>query len=188
MPKSKKGRLSATERKNINIRRATDAISGHTPGVLFARIVKMTGANHVRVAIATKHGPRELIARIPNIFARRGVTPITTRDIVGIYVGDDFNPDTYDTSKTSDHFDITAILNAKQIGKLVEDGEIPSWMNDIEVSGSKINKETTSDVGYVFDYSAISEKDEEISDVTQTKRKDVVYISEDEDALDVDDI
>jgi hypothetical protein len=156
MPRSKKGRLSGTARKEINERRAADAVSGRADGVIFARVTKMTGANHVRVAIDSRHGARELIARIPNIFARRGATPITIRDIVSIYVGPDFNPDAPPVTKSTEHFDITAVLTARQANALVGEGVIPSWMLHEDAASAAIGKEV-AEAGFVFDYGEIRE-------------------------------
>jgi len=87
MPRSKKGRISGTKRQELNSQRASAAINGKTDGVTFARITKMIGQGHVKVAIPYKHGIKELSARIPNVLGRRGATPITAKDVVAIYVG-----------------------------------------------------------------------------------------------------
>ena len=160
MPRSKKGRISGTVRKEINERRAADAIHGRADGVAFARVTKMTGANHVRVAIASKHGQKELSARIPNIFARRGATPITTRDVVTVYVGRDFDPDNY-VPKASEHFDIAAVLTVRQAHELRKSGAIPDWM---VVEGEETASKHEGGGGFEFDYSGIKEGDESESD------------------------
>lgn len=163
MPRSKKGRLSGSERKDINDRRAADAVSGKSDGNIFAKIVKMTGANHVRVAIDTRRGPKELLARIPNILARRGSTPITTRDIVALYVGPDFNPDSSEIRAT-DHFDITAVLTSKQVGYLVDSGQIPVWMTNEGGEAAKAAADKES--GFMFDYTETAE-DGELSESSE---------------------
>ena len=157
MPRSKKGRLSGSARKELNSRRADDAVRGRVDGIAFGRVTKITGAGHVVVAIDSSHGPKELRARIPNVLARKGATPITTRDVVAIFVGSEFNPD--DKFTSSDHFDITAVLSNKQVYELQKDGVIPSWMSTESADVSAASKEDV--VGYEFDYSAIKEEDEE---------------------------
>jgi len=158
MPGSKKGRLSGGARKAINDQRATDAVNGRMEGITFGRVTKMLGANHVTVAIQHKHGIKELRARIPNIFTRRGATPITTRDVVAIETGKGFDPNV--NIKTSDLFDIKVILTSKQANKLHNNGEIPSWM--IDVTGDAATATATDEVGgYDFDYSGVKEGDEE---------------------------
>ena len=86
MPRSKKGRLAGGARKEINETRASEAVAvsfmtekertekHKVLDFTFGRVTKLTGANHARVAIATKRGKREVLVRIPNIFARRGAT------------------------------------------------------------------------------------------------------------------
>ncbi len=161
MPRSKKGRITGAARKEINERRAADAIHGKAEGVMFARVTKMTGANHVRVAIPCKHGSKELSARIPNIYARRGATPITTRDVVTIYVGPDFDPDS-DAPKASEHFDITAVLTLRQAHDLKKDGTIPDWM--IADGGEAAAGKPEAAGGFEFDYSGVREGDDSDSD------------------------
>jgi len=116
MPRSKKGRVSGTERQAINSKRAVAAINGTSEGVIFARVTKMLGQGHISVAIPYKHGIKELNARIPNILGRRGATPITVKDVVAIFVGEDYDPDA--SAVAGEHFDVVAILTSKQAGKL----------------------------------------------------------------------
>lgn len=178
MPRSKKGRLSGSARKEINERRAGDIVGdiitayrrrgadpskpvdlGAADELAFARITKMTGANHVRVAVPSKHGHKELIARIPNIYARRGSTPITTRDVVTIYVGKDFNPDEVLSVSTS-HFDITSVLSNTQAQQLKKLGVIPEWMVRDDAACAAAGK--AAEVGFEFDYSGtIKEAEDE---------------------------
>ncbi len=149
MPKSKKGRLSGGARKELNDRRSDDAVTGKADGITFARVTRMLGANHVSVAIEAKHGQRELRARIPNVLARRGATPITTRDVVALFVGEGFDPDTDIPAGTS--FDITAVLSQRQAYKLKTAGKIPSWMS-VDVGGGDAADKDDAD-GFEFDYS-----------------------------------
>jgi hypothetical protein len=144
MPHSKKGRLAGGQRKEINESRAADAIAvafmseaertrkGTPLDFVFGRVTKMTGANHVRVAIATKRGSREILARIPNIFTRRGATPINDRTVVSIYTGPDYDPDAKSDEKATEHYDIAAILSDRQVSDLRKAGLIPDWMTSLE--------------------------------------------------------
>lgn len=167
MPRSKKGRLSGSARKELNSRRADDAVRGRVDGIAFGRVTKITGAGHVVVAIDSSHGPKDLRARIPNVLGRKGATPITTRDVVAIFVGSEFNPD--DTFTSSDHFDITAVLTNKQVYELQKDGVIPAWMSTESADVSAASKEDV--VGYEFDYSTVKEDEE---DKEKEKDKEVV--------------
>jgi hypothetical protein len=164
MPRSKKGRLTGAARKEINERRAADAVSGRADGVIFARVHKLTGSGHVRVLINCKHGSKEIPARIPNIFGRRGATPITSKDIVGIYVGPDFDADAADAA--AGHFDITAILTHRQAYKLSQAGEIPSWMlADIGGDDDKAKAVAgAAEGGFEFDYGERAEESDSETD------------------------
>ena len=152
MPRSKKGRISGTKRQEINTQRAAAALNGKADGITFARVTKMVGAGHVRVAIPFKHGIKELNARIPNLLGRRGATPITTKDVVAIYVGEGYDPDA--PTSPGEHFDITAILTPKQAYQLFKDDIVPEWMIiDVETDKSDKTKLKTDEGGYEFDYS-----------------------------------
>ncbi len=156
MPRgSKKGRLTGAARQQINARRVNDAMNGKVTDVAFARVTRILGANHVRVAIPSKHSPIEVNARIPNIFGRKGSTPITTRDVVTIYVGKDFDADTSDYSTA--HFDITSIFTQKQAHAMWKEGTIPQWM--IHEDGSAVAATIDNEGGFEFDYSAVDEED-----------------------------
>lgn len=150
MGRSKKGRISGTKRQELNTQRANAALNGKVEGIAFARVTKMVGDGHVRVAIPYKHGVKELQARIPNVLGRRGATPITTKDIVSIYVGTDYDPDV--TSTNGEHFDITSILTSKQAYQLFKDGILPEWMV-IDMEADKVDPTgKTTEGGYEFDY------------------------------------
>ena len=193
MPGSKKGRLSGGARKELNDKRSADAVSGRMAGVVFGRITKMLGANHVMVSIESKHGFKELRARIPNIFARRGATPITTRDVVAVEVGVGFDPDDKNTViKISDLFDIKAILTSKQVYALQQAGEIPAWMS---VDATSAGGEKESD-GIIFDHSDAKEgEEEEVNDVAKknestgfNRRAAIEKVIGEDDEIDIDDI
>ena len=170
MPRSKKGRLSGAARKEINGKRTDDALAivfmsetertrkGKVQDFVFGRITKLTGANHARAAIVAKRGQREIIVRIPNVFTRRGATPITTRSVVTIYVGDEFDPDVKSEGGT-EHFEITSILSERQGNDLKKAGIIPDWMLGVDLDGSG---KITEDAGFEWDDSAtIEEEDDE---------------------------
>jgi translation initiation factor IF-1 len=191
MPGSKKGRLSGGARKEINEKRSSDAVSGRMTGVVFGRITKMLGANHVMVSIESKHGFKELRARIPNILARRGATPITTRDVVAVEVGVGFDPDDKEmVLKISDLFDIKAVLTSKQVYALQQSGEIPAWMATDASSTVAADNEAIE-----FDYSGTKEgaDEEEEEKPKETKsefNRRVAFVSATtaDDEINIDDI
>ena len=165
MPRSKKGRISGGKRKEINKKRSLDAVGGKMEGISFARVTKLTGANHASVSIDTEHGCKEIRVRIPNILARRGATPITTRTVVAVETGRHFEP--YDEKgvwqiKPADCFDIKAVLTNKQAYSLNKEGVIPSWMMTDISETDEAPKE--GDGGFEFDYSAVKEGEESESD------------------------
>ena len=195
MPRgSGKGRLSGGKRIEINQRRATDIVSGKIAGNVFARITKIVGAGHAKAAIEGKHGPKELLVRIPNLLGRRGATPITPSSVVSIYVGEDFTPDT--DIKVEDHFEITSILDAKQAYKLQKDGVIPLWMAQDVAKGEELK--TDVEPGFEFDYSGPGDEEgaaggagEEVPGFSRKAAKNSVHHVSDEEhegELNVDDI
>jgi hypothetical protein len=186
MPRgSKKGRLTGAARKQINDRRVNDAMSGRASDVAFARVTRILGANHVRVAIPSKHAPIEVNARIPNIFIRKGATPITTRDVVTIYVGRDFDADTSDYSTA--HFDITSIFTQKQAHAMWKEGTIPQWM--IHEDGSAVAATIENEGGFEFDYSGVDDEDDDGKPVDAGRANVTASGSKfDDGELDIDDI
>jgi len=163
MGHSKKGRLSGGARKELNEKRASEAINGAAEGVTFARVSRMVGAGHVRVLIPCRGGSKEVLARIPNLLARRGSTPITTKDVVAIFVGPDYDPNAPHSGNT-EHFDITAILTSKQVYRLIKDGVIPAWMQDAEAEGGEKATGVAADGGFEFDYSGAKPEADESSE------------------------
>lgn len=172
MPRSKKGRLSGDARKEINSTRIADIFrlladiqrgrkKATEVDFVFARVVKALGANHVRVAIDGRHGPFEIIARIPNIYSRRGATPVTTRSVVTIYTGTGFDAKTYEPTP-SDQFDITSILSLKDTQKLRDAGHLPEWMlrevDSLHVAAGDAEE------GFEFDYTGGAGDDDEEDD------------------------
>ncbi len=136
MAGSKKGRISGAARKELNAQRGGTVVTAHLSkkgdvDTAIARVTKHVGINHVRVMLPGGRTPLELTARIPNIFTRKGATPITTRSIVAIFVGKEFDAETYTPSK-GDMFDIVAILESKDISSLSRAGLVPDWMTRVE--------------------------------------------------------
>lgn len=174
---SKKGRLSGGARKEINERRSLEIVNVFldkargkeikdvraaeiAESLTFARVTKFVGANHIRVAIQGPHGSQELLARIPNLYAgRRGATPITTRDVVVLEVGREFDAMTYTPSST-DHFDIKAILDSRQVSRLNTAGVIPNWMLLMDNTDGSSGKAGGED-GFVFADPDIPEGEED---------------------------
>jgi translation initiation factor IF-1 len=178
MGRSKKGRLTGAARKEINDRRARDAIDGVATDVAFARVTKILGSNHLRVMLPSDHAPVEVSARIPNILARRGATPITVRDVVTIYVGNDFDVNANDFATA--HFDITSILTGRQAYNLYKDGLIPKWM--VHEEGRDIDH--VDEDGFEFDHSGAVEEDAP----AQPRRSRPAEPAEVDDDVDIDDI
>ncbi len=210
MPHCKKGRLAGGARKEINETRAAEAVAiafmsdaervrkSKVLDFVFGRVTKMTGANHVRVAIAAKRGTREIAARIPNIFARRGATPIGTTNIVSVYTGPDFDPDGRSECTAAEHYDITSILTARQVADLRKAGIIPDWMTTTDVEDSKAGK--VDDVGFEW-YRGGDEEKEDAKDgdaaaaaaagagfSRKDSRRAAVGGGDDDDDIDIDDI
>lgn len=160
MPRSKKGRLSGAQRQELNTKRAAAAVAGTAEGLAFGRVTKMLGAGHVSVAISSTHGPKTILARIPNVLSRKGATPITTRDVVTIYVGPGFNPD--GLIRMADKFEITSVITSKQAYTLSKEGTIPPWM--LAADGEEphaAGAATNGAGGFEFDYAAVKEEGDE---------------------------
>jgi hypothetical protein len=197
-----KGKLSGAARKEINQRRAAEISKGKPEDTEFGRVTKLLGHNHVLVAIPTKTASKEIRVRITNLFTKKGATPITTRDIVAVFVGKDFDPEDI---KSTDQFDITAILTSKQAHQLVTSGDIPRWMIHDEVSSGGAHKTEADAMGWEFGYTNDEEdkEDEEAAGghtskadktMAKSKRNAIVFGAEDDDDkkdmadIDVDEI
>ncbi len=126
MARSKKGRLSGIKRQEVLANRNAKILSGEVRDIAFARVRKHLGSGRVLAAIDTKHGPREIQAQIPNVFGRKGSTPINSTTVVTIIVGEEFDPDTDITS--SSHFKVESILSDDQARTLSRKGLVPDWM------------------------------------------------------------
>lgn len=150
-----KGKLSGSARKEINQRRAADLVKTSSDDVTFGRVTKLLGFNHIMVAIPTKSDPKEIRVRIPKLFTKKGATPITTREVVAIYVGNEFDPASV---KPNDQFDITAILTVKQANDLVLAGVIPRWMVHEDIVSGSVKGESDGK-GWEFGYSDLADDD-----------------------------
>ena len=159
MPK----KISGARRKELNVLRAADAVSGRAEGILFGRVIKLLGNGQVHVMIPTeRYGPKTLLVRLPRLFSKRGSTPLSNNHVVSFFVGKDFNPDTElksgDAVITDYLFDITSILDDKSAQALFKDGIIPEWMVR---SGTADTSKTKEEEGYIFTADADEEEDEE---------------------------
>jgi hypothetical protein len=170
-----KGKLSGSARKEINQRRVADVVKGKTDGVAFGRVTKLLGFNHIMIAIQTKSGSKEIRVRIPKLFSKKGATPITTRDVVTIYVGPEFDPDAV---KPTDQFDITAILTVKQANDLVLTGEIPRWMVHEEIAAGNAHTSENNGMGWEFGYSDKKDDGEDETDSNEGEKNDDDIVKE----------
>ena len=121
---------------------------------MFARVTGHLGMGRVKAKLPTSRDFAEIQIQIPNVFGRKGVTPINSQTIVAVYVGNDFDPLRFDASV---HFKMTSILNDKQAGELLEAGVIPAWMTVADTDAPDSEKT----VGYVFDYSGAKSEEED---------------------------
>ena len=181
MGRSGKG-FSGAARKEANKRTSTEAVEGRRQGIMFARVLKMLGMNHISVAIPTKAGYKEFQARITPKLGRKGSTPLTINNVVAIYVGEGFDPE--EKLQGNEHFDVECILDDKQTYQLFKDGKIPGWMlkSPEEVSSGVVKSTGTVEEGFEFDYHLDGLKEKHSSDeeeegkmeneiVVQTKSK-----------------
>jgi hypothetical protein len=177
--------MSGAARKEMNRKASNDAVEGRMSGIAFARVTRMVGENHIRVAIPCKTGYKEFLARIPNKFGKKGSTPLTSNSVVSIYVGEEFDADEKIPENT--HFDVTSILDDKQTYQLVKDGSLPAWMmkSPDEISSGILKADATEGDGYEFDYLEGKKKEGEKDDEEENT---VVHTKPNEDELDVDDI
>lgn len=127
---SKKGRLSGTARKELNMTAShavvDKAVVGTNEDTVFGRITKIWGNGHCE-ALVQHGGVRVTLhkVRIPkNRLGKKGSTPINTSTVVSIFVGKDFNAAQV---RAADQFDITSILDDKQVRMLVKEKVAPSW-------------------------------------------------------------
>ena len=164
--KSKKGRLAAPRRGELNEERSQTEVTaalaakerGGKTDTMFARVTGHLGMGRVKARLPTGKDSVEIYIQIPNVFGRKGVTPINSQTVVAVYVGLDFNPLSFDSTV---HFKMTSILNDMQAGQLVEAEVIPSWMTSTVDPADAAAK--GEEEAFVFDYSGVKEGDEEES-------------------------
>ena len=171
---TKKGRLSGSACKELNSIAASKVVErsivGTNEDTAFARVVRMMGFGHARVIVQVSSGTKELLARIPkNKFGKKGSTPITTNSVVTIFVGKDFDPS---SMSQGDHFDITSILDDRQLRDLIAKQIVPSWMlKSVEDIANGIGLiKVTEDDGFDWENSD-SETDEITSGAALTRKQ-----------------
>jgi hypothetical protein len=162
MARSKKGRLTGGKRQEVNSNRVAKILSGEVKDIAFARVRKHLGSGRVLVAIDSKHGPREIQAQIPNVFGRKGSTPINSTTVVTIVVGEDFDVEK-DITPTS-HFKIESILSDDQSRSLVRKGMIPDWMLIIDAADAAAAAAAAEETFY---FEAEDEESEESEESTE---------------------
>jgi hypothetical protein len=167
--RSKKGRLAGATRTTINEQRIAKIVDGARDGTVYARITKMLGGNHLRAAVHTPRGPKEVMVRIVSLFRKRGVTPLEVDGIVALDVGEGFNP-----LRVSEDmmFDLAAVLSKKQALFLGNDGSIPDWMT----RGGDIREHAIEDggKGWTFGYEDEPAPFAKIVDLSARKRGEAV--------------
>ena len=156
MARSKKGRLTGGKRKEVNENRIAKILSGDVRDIAYARVRKHLGSGRVLAAIDTKHGPKEIQAQIPNVFGRKGSTPINSTTVVTIIVGEDFDPDTDITA--SSHFKVECILSDDQARTLSRKGLVPDWMLIIDAADAASAAAAAEEL-YTFEASDDEEED-----------------------------
>ena len=156
MGRSKKGRLTGGKRKEVNENRIAKILSGDVRDIAYARVRKHLGSGRVLAAIDTKHGPKEIQAQIPNVFGRKGSTPINSTTVVTIIVGEDFDPDTDITA--SSHFKVECILSDDQARTLSRKGLVPDWMLIIDAADAASAAAAAEEL-YTFEASDDEEED-----------------------------
>ena len=163
MPKSsKKGRLTGSQRKEINKKAVHEALD-EPEGVIFGRVIKHLGMGNIQVMLKDQ---KLCIAKIRTVLSRRGATPITADDVV-ILSHRDFESE----ADTRMKFDVLGVMTKGEASKLAKAGHIPSWFLQ---SGADTLGGAADAVEDVFDYSEV-------------KQDDAADGSDDED-VDVDDL
>ena len=174
MPSSKKGRLSGAMRKEINARTVDSAIKSED--VIFGRMNKHFGNGRVEVLIEDERGGKKPVqAHIRRVLTKRGSTPITTNDIVGITSRD------YESRLGTDKmtYDLICVLDRKSAATLEKEGKIPKWM--LVITDAKSGDAKDGGELFEFDYGDDTK--------THDKKKAVggAGISEESDESDSDD-
>ena len=127
---TKKGKLNGAARKELNLSVSTAVIEktvlGTNEDTVFGRVTKMWGNGHCQVlAVHGKIRVQLHKVRIPkNRLGKKGSTPITLNSVVSIFVGREFEPTKV---RDADAFDITAVLDDKQVRTLIKSSLAPAW-------------------------------------------------------------
>jgi len=156
--------LAAPRREELNEERSqievTAALAAKERGgktdTMFARVTGHLGMGRVKARLPTGKDSVEIYIQIPNVFGRKGVTPINSQTVVAVYVGLDFDPLAFDSTV---HFKMTSILNDMQAGQLVEADVIPTWMTSTADPADAAAK--GEEEAFVFDYSGVKEGEDE---------------------------
>ena len=123
--------MSGETRRAINARTVESAVSSED--VIFGRINKHYGNGRVEVLIKDEHGAKKSVqAHIRRVLTKRGATPITTSDIVGL------TPREFESCSEHDktNYDLICVLDRKSVSSLEKEGKIPKWMIAIEGKGT----------------------------------------------------
>ena len=145
----KKGRITGSQRKEINDRTVSAAMDGDMEDVIFGRVLKHLGAGHVRVILPNS---REGIAKIRTVLSKRGSTPIVTDDVV-VLSGREFETRVTEAKEDSvQRYDLLGVLTRSQASKMEKDGRIPPWFLSFE--------EGKQEDGEIFDYSAVEDEED----------------------------
>ena len=139
---SKKGRITGGQRKEINQRAVDAAINDEMEGVVFGRVVKHLGDGHIEIILPNETRGN---AKIRNVLAKRGSTPISGGDIV-ILSGREFET----MASQRQRYDVLGVMTRAEAAKLEKAGRIPPWfLNTVDLA-SVAKKEDADDI---FDYS-----------------------------------
>jgi hypothetical protein len=149
---SKKGRLSGEARKAINAKTIESVFDAED--VVFGRMSKHYGNGRVEVVIederdGEKTGGKKIVqAHIRRVLCKRGATPITSSDIVGLTTREYEKGG--DSSKTN--YDLICVFDRKSVSSLEKEGKIPKWMTVVGDCKSAETKDFTE--MFEFDYTA----------------------------------
>jgi hypothetical protein len=154
MPSSKKGRLSGAARKEINARTVDSAIKSED--VIFGRMNKHFGNGRVEVFIVDERGAKKSVqAHIRRVLTKRGATPITLNDVVGL-TPREYESRIGESDKTN--YDLICVLDRKSASTLEKEGKIPKWM--MAIADNKGDDSKNLGDLFEFDYGEEEKKDD----------------------------
>ena len=151
---SKKGRITGGQRKEINHRTVEAALNDEIEGAIFGRVVRHLGDGHVEVILENQ---RLGNAKIRNVLAKRGSTPIAAEDIV-ILSARDFET----LAAERQRYDLLGVMTRAEAARLEKAGRIPSWFINAADLSTLSKKDESEDL---FDYSETKESVDEDIDV-----------------------